>query len=140
MGACARNMQRDPAEIKPAQCCIKLVFHLTYITNILCNFYDCITVYEFGVMILSVCMYVLCVCMYFSLKNIFFNNILKEINVCKYIRSTYKIQGIQIHTAEIKPAQCCIKLVFHLTYTMMHGSTKLKINRKDSQTGKITCG
>jgi len=30
--------------------------------------------------------------------------------------------------AEIKPAQCCIKLVFHLTYTMMHGSTKLKKN------------
>ena len=30
--------------------------------------------------------------------------------------------------AEIKPAQCCIKLVFHLTYTMMHGSTKLKFN------------
>ena len=30
MGACARNMQSDPAEIKPAQCCIKLVFHLTY--------------------------------------------------------------------------------------------------------------
>ena len=29
MGACARNMQSDPAEIKPAQCCIKLVFHLT---------------------------------------------------------------------------------------------------------------
>ena len=29
-------------------------------------------------------------------------------------------------TAEIKPAQCCMKLVFHLTYTMMHGSTKLK--------------
>ena len=29
-------------------------------------------------------------------------------------------------SAEIKPAQCCIKLVFHLTYTMMHGSTKLK--------------
>jgi len=28
--------------------------------------------------------------------------------------------------AEIKPAQCCIKLVFHLTYTMMHGNTKLK--------------
>ena len=28
-GACARNMKRDPAEIKPAQCCIKLVFHLT---------------------------------------------------------------------------------------------------------------
>jgi len=28
--------------------------------------------------------------------------------------------------AEIKPAQCCINLVFHLTYTMMHGSTKLK--------------
>ena len=30
MGACARNMQSDPAEIKPAQCCIKLVFNLTY--------------------------------------------------------------------------------------------------------------
>ena len=30
--------------------------------------------------------------------------------------------------AEIKPAQCCIKLVFHLTYTMMHGSTKLKLS------------
>ena len=30
MGACARNMQSDPAEIKPAQCSIKLVFHLTY--------------------------------------------------------------------------------------------------------------
>ena len=30
MGACARNMESDPAEIKPAQCCIKLVFHLTY--------------------------------------------------------------------------------------------------------------
>ena len=29
--------------------------------------------------------------------------------------------------AEIKPAQCCIKLVFHLTYTMMHWSTKLKL-------------
>ena len=26
MGACARNMQSDPAEIKPAQCCITLVF------------------------------------------------------------------------------------------------------------------
>ena len=31
MGACARNMYSDPAEIKPAQCCIKLVFHLTWI-------------------------------------------------------------------------------------------------------------
>ena len=30
MGACARNMYSDSAEIKPAQCCIKLVFHLTY--------------------------------------------------------------------------------------------------------------
>ena len=29
MDACARNMQSDSAEIKPAQCCIKLVFHLT---------------------------------------------------------------------------------------------------------------
>ena len=29
-------------------------------------------------------------------------------------------------SAEIKPAQCCIKLVFHLTYTVMHGNTKLK--------------
>ena len=32
--------------------------------------------------------------------------------------------------AEIKPAQCCIKLVFHLTYTMMHGSTKLKFRKE----------
>ena len=31
-------------------------------------------------------------------------------------------------SVEIKPAQCCIKLVFHLTYTMMHGSTKLKFS------------
>ena len=31
-------------------------------------------------------------------------------------------------SVEIKPAQCCIKLVFHLTYTMMHGSTKLKLH------------
>jgi len=29
-------------------------------------------------------------------------------------------------SAEIKTAQCCIKLVFHLTYTMMHGNRKLK--------------
>ena len=33
MDACTRNMQSDPAEIKPAQCCIKLVFHLTYISH-----------------------------------------------------------------------------------------------------------
>ena len=35
-------------------------------------------------------------------------------------------RNMQSDPAEIKPAQCCIKLVFHLTYTMMHGSTKLK--------------
>ena len=29
MGACARNMSSNPAEIKSAQFCIKLVFHLT---------------------------------------------------------------------------------------------------------------
>jgi hypothetical protein len=29
-------------------------------------------------------------------------------------------------SAEIKPAQRCIKLVFYLTYTMMRGNTKLK--------------
>jgi len=29
-------------------------------------------------------------------------------------------------SAEIKPAQCCIKLVFHLTCTMMHENTKFK--------------
>ena len=41
-------------------------------------------------------------------------------------------------SAEIKPAQCCIKLVFHLTYTMMHGSTKLKIqNYCFSKTEKL---
>ena len=31
MGACARNMESDSAEIKPGQCCIKLVFHFSYI-------------------------------------------------------------------------------------------------------------
>ena len=35
-------------------------------------------------------------------------------------------RNMQSDPAEIKPAQCCIKLVFHLSYTMMHGSTKLK--------------
>jgi hypothetical protein len=35
---------------------------------------------------------------------------------------------MQSDSAEIKPAQCCIKLVFHLTYTMMHGNTKLKFH------------
>ena len=35
---------------------------------------------------------------------------------------------MQSDSAEIKPAQCCIKLVFHLTYTMMHGKTKLKFS------------
>ena len=39
-------------------------------------------------------------------------------------------RNMQSDSAEIKPAQCCIKLVFHLTYTMMHGSTKLKVNKK----------
>ena len=29
-------------------------------------------------------------------------------------------------SAEIKPAKCCIKLVFYLAYTTMHGNTKLK--------------
>ena len=33
-------------------------------------------------------------------------------------------------SAEIKPAQCCIKLVFYLTYTMMHGNTKVKLSIK----------
>ena len=40
-------------------------------------------------------------------------------------------RNMQSDSAEIKPAQCCIKLVFHLTYTMMHGSTKFK--KKKSQ-------
>ena len=40
-------------------------------------------------------------------------------------------------SAEIKPAQCCIKLVSHLTYTMMHGSTKLKF--KNIHLGSLTC-
>ena len=39
-------------------------------------------------------------------------------------------QNMQSDSAEIKPAQCCIKLVFHLTYTMMHGNTKLKSHQK----------
>ena len=29
MGACARNMESDPAEIKPTQCCIKLMLPAT---------------------------------------------------------------------------------------------------------------
>ena len=39
MGACTRNMYSDCAEIKPAQCCIKLVFHLTdlFIVNVRLN-------------------------------------------------------------------------------------------------------
>ena len=43
-------------------------------------------------------------------------------------------------SAEIKPAQCCIKLVFHLTYTMIHGNTKLKsvcVNLKRDQTAHM---
>ena len=36
-------------------------------------------------------------------------------------------------SAEIKPAQCCIKLVFHLTYTMMRGSTKLKLRQTSAE-------
>jgi hypothetical protein len=35
---------------------------------------------------------------------------------------------MQSDPAEIKPAHCCINLVFHLTYTMMHGNTKLKLS------------
>ena len=54
-------------------------------------------------------------------------------------------RNMQSDSAEIKPAQCCIKLVFHLTYTMMHGSTKLKFTsagcsyQKDKQvkSGKL---
>ena len=34
--------------------------------------------------------------------------------------------NVKCDPAEIKPAQCCIKLVFHLSCTVMHGSTKLK--------------
>jgi len=37
-----------------------------------------------------------------------------------------RLRPKHVVTAEIKPAQCCIKLVFHLTYTMMHRNTKLK--------------
>ena len=35
MGACARNMWSDSVEIKPAQCCIKLVFRLTSISTLM---------------------------------------------------------------------------------------------------------
>ena len=35
-------------------------------------------------------------------------------------------RNMQSDSAEIKPAQCCIKLVFYLTYTTMHGNTKIK--------------
>jgi len=43
MGACARNMWSDSAEIKPAQCCIKLVFHLTCIIKLIENFTNHVT-------------------------------------------------------------------------------------------------
>ena len=48
-----------------------------------------------------------------------------DATLCRFYfcRVTLHVSG-----AEIKPAQCCIKLVFHLTYTMMHGSTKLKFS------------
>ena len=44
-------------------------------------------------------------------------------------------RNMQSDSAEIKPAQCCIKLVFHLTYTMMHGSTKLQSVFSSSKCG-----
>ena len=46
---------------------------------------------------------------------------------------------MQSDPAEIKPAQCCIKLVFHLTYTMMHGSTKLKFLNSSFTGTSYTC-
>ena len=42
-----------------------------------------------------------------------------------HIPTSHLLQ-IRPNISQIKPAQCCIKLVFYLTYTMMHGSTKLK--------------
>ena len=35
-------------------------------------------------------------------------------------------ESLYMFRAEIKPAQCCIKLAFYLTYTTMHGNTKAK--------------
>ena len=40
----------------------------------------------------------------------------------------YFCRVTQSDSAEIKPAQCCIKLVFYLTYTTMHGNTKVKFS------------
>ena len=40
--------------------------------------------------------------------------------------NTVQVLFLQSHSAEIKPAQCCIKSVFYLTYTVMHRNTKLK--------------
>jgi hypothetical protein len=58
--------------------------HILYITNIMCNSYGCITVYEDGVMTLHVRRH-------FSLKYyIFFNNILKERNVLYVRRASRK--------------------------------------------------
>jgi len=37
------------------------------------------------------------------------------------------LQSHSSDSAEIKPAQCCIKLVFYLTYTAMHRNTKVKL-------------
>jgi len=56
-----------------------------------------------------------------------------DVTLCRFYfcRVTLHVSGASARnmysdSAEIKPAQCCIKLVFHLTYTMMHGNTKLK--------------
>ena len=66
MGACARNMYSDPAEIKPAQCCIKLVFHLTISLSSDCSLWQAHSLFPSKFfaqrdLVLSVC---LSVCLY----------------------------------------------------------------------------
>ena len=49
-------------------------------------------------------------------------------------------RNMQSDSAEINSAQCCIKLVFHLTYTVMHGNTKLKFSGKTYLIVSSSCG
>ena len=97
MGACARNMQSDSAKIKPAQCCIKLVFHLT-------NHHSAFS------------------------RNLGASTSWNPLGLSRPVMGRlYLLPETCRVTAEIKPAQYCIKLAFHLTCTMMHGSTKLRL-------------
>ena len=60
-----------------------------------------------------------------------------DATLCRFYFCRVTLQG---DPAEIKPAQRCIKLVFRLTCTTMHGSTKLKFSdAKQARTSKENC-